>query len=427
MSRIISMAAISIAIMMALCIGASAAPAGCTATSMSALDARADKSAARRGETVTITVDSCYEPPDFTLWARFREAPTIAVPFIFDKSRRYWMLFINITQEIQPGNYHVDLFAKDRDGKEVFSYPLENGVPVEVVWPKEQQEILDRWRDEKEKLIKDSTERLDKAYSIMPKFPVVGVWFDALNYHKHLVTNSDSKGPWNPYLRKDFSDEIDYLSKTLGLNMIVLSGGTPEENAYARAAFPNFITSSPQPGDYAIYDEPDFMNRPMEDVAAWAKDMKSKGMKTIINFSGHKADDTWTDYVYKFLDIYQPDVVSVDCYPIFYDFANLEFFRQRVKTVGQAAHEHNAKFFVIVQGFAQMGVWAFPTTFYWQKMIEASQEAGSDGLLFFTWTSGADDRNFMTGIDLMPQEYHRMLHAIVQRQQGGASGQSGKK
>lgn len=392
-----------------------ATPQGCTAVNAGALDARADKSTAKRGDTVTFTADSCYEPSDYTLWARFREAPTIAVPLIFENTKRIWVLFVNITQEIQPGNYHVDLFVKDRDGKEIYSYPPEKGVPVEVVWPKEQQDILDKWRKDKEKLIEDATARLDSAYSIMPKFPVVGVWFDVPNFHKQEVTNSESKGHWNPYLRKNFSEEIDYLSKTLGLNMIVLSGGTPEENAYARTAFPQFITNAPQAGDYAIYDEPDYMNRSMEDVMAWADDKKKKGMKTIVNFSGHKADDTWTNYVFKFLDVYVPDVVSVDCYPIFYDFANLDFFRKRVMDVGKAAHEHNAKFFVIVQGFGQMGAWAFPTTFYWQKMIDAAKDAGADGLIFFVWTSGADGRNFTVGIDMMPQEYHRMLRAIVKR------------
>jgi hypothetical protein len=396
--------------------GAGSAPAsGCAPGNLGIIDAKVDKPTVPRGDNVTMTASVCYEPPGFTLWAQVREAPSVQLPMFFNRDKHAWAYTYQITQEIPPAEYHVDFIVKDRAGRSVATWPPEKAVTINVTWPEEQVKKLESWRREKQITITNQTKRMDTFFTILPRFPVVGVWFDAQNYHRSHIDTAEAASPWNPYLRKTYEEEIDYISKTLGLNMIVLSGASPEENAYARKAFPNFVSSTPQPGDYAVYDEPDYRNVPIEEVVAWAESMHTKGIKTMVVFSGHKADDLWTDYVFRFLDRYTPDIVAVDCYPVFYDFVNLDFFKERINAVGVAARKHKAQFYVVMQGFGQLGKWAFPIGFYWKEMIEASSAARADGVMFFLWTSGVDDRSFTVGIDMMPQEYHRILRAIVDR------------
>jgi hypothetical protein len=181
-----------------------------------------------------------------------------------------------------------------------------------------------------------------------------------------------------------------------------------------------FITNKPKAGDYVIFDEPDFTNRPVDEVISWAKKMKAKGVTPIVNFSGHKSDDTWVNYAYHFLSKYAPDIVSVDCYPVFYDVNNADFCKERIDKLSTLAHDKGARFFVIIQAFAQLGDWSFPTPYQMREMVISAWTAKADGVLFFLWTSGADDRRFTVGLNAMPVDYHRLIRDIVKNKKPAA-------
>jgi len=304
---------------------------------------------------------------------------------------------------VAPGRYEWEIAA---DGEVVAR------AAFEVAWPPEAMARAARWRQERGRLAREEAGRWDEhwARQNLPQFRRLGVWFSG-DFYSRYGNPQGPPTPDTPYSRGGALDEVRYLHEELGCNMMVLSGVDQAAQAYAREHLE--ILCGPG-GKYRFYDEPDAQQAPMAEVADWVARTEAEGLTPIVNFCGHSEGDWWDGYAREFLRQYRAPVVSVDCYPVFYDIPNLGYFAARVREVGEWAREAGSRFLVIPQGFACLGKWAMPTPEQIVEMARHAHDAEAEGLLFFLWTSGwkGPHDEYLIGLDAMPLAYHRLLWAL---------------
>lgn len=304
---------------------------------------------------------------------------------------------------VSPGSY---TWRVEVDGEVV------GEATAEVVWPPKALARAAAWAEERGRLARAEADRWDEHWAgqAVPAFPYVGVWFSGDFYHRYGAPQG-SPTIGHPYARPDDLGELRYLHEELGVNMMVCSGVGEEAQRYAAEHLA--VLAGPG-GGYRFHDEPDAGQEPVAEVDAWVQATLAAGQTPIVNFCGHSEGDWWDGYARDYLQQYRLPVVSVDCYPVFYDFPNMGYFAKRVAQVGEWARAAGSRYLVIAQGFACLGKWAFPTAGQVLEMARASHDAGAEGILFFLWTSGwkGPHDEYLIGLDSAPVAYHRLLRAL---------------
>lgn len=258
----------------------------------------------------------------------------------------------------------------------------------------------------------------------VPKFDTVGIFFSE-DFQKKFYWDHHQRP------REDKRDHLertlDYMANKIGFNFITYMTSSHENIPLVAKYFPKIALGAgggnpptlleelPEfPGvDAEFYfhiDEPELAPMDMgnlnEHITRWI----NQGHRPILNFCGLRRNRNDIQYAKEYLSRYDLSYTSIDLYPSYYDGTDWDFALNYLKEIRPYV---KGKFIAIIQAFGKPGVWRYPTTDEIVRLAWECKNQGVEWLEFFLWNScytgpgGYDE--LLTGLDVLPVEYHELI------------------
>ncbi len=251
-----------------------------------------------------------------------------------------------------------------------------------------------------------------------PKFDTLGIFFaEAATNHFFWDHHQTRQTVGTARLEQ----VLDYLANTMHFNVITYSSDNGYRNLDLVAKYfptiqigvtgeypqmtPPKLPDVPARVIYLV-DEPELRPFDPEILNDHVTRWQAQGHSVTINFCGLRRLRNDIAYAKAYLDRYQVDCASIDLYPAYYDGTDWEFALGYLREIRPYV---KGRFAAIIQGFGKPGVWRYPTIEEICRLAQACKDAGADELHFFLWNSIWTGDELLTGLDVLPREYHATI------------------
>lgn len=258
----------------------------------------------------------------------------------------------------------------------------------------------------------------------VPKFNVLGIFFGE-QLHERFYSEHHQR-PKDTSL-SSLERTLKYLSENVGFNAITYMAETFQNIPLVSNYFPQIALSVgggnppqlpeevpefPEVSSEMIYhiDEPELAPMDMVQLNDWVTKHEAIGHNVVVNFCGLRRAKNDIVYAKEYLSKYTLKRTSIDLYPSYYDGTDWDFASRYLREIQPFIQ---GKFGAIIQAFGKPGVWRYPTIDEIVKLAWECKEAGAEELHFFLWNSAytgpAGYDELLTGLDVLPLEYHRLI------------------